>query len=548
MKPSERMQPPAPSLEPDRPEAAGRAAPLGISSRAGEPGFELLVERSPLAMALVRPGDVLYANAAALRLLGGRAGTGLLARRAEAVLRRARSRDAGAGELGRAGAPHVEQLRERIVHLDGRIVALELSAGVVEWRGAPAVQFVLIDVSDRVQDAEEERRLEAQLQHAQRLESLGRLAGGIAHDFNDLLTRILAHAELAGAELGESSPAREHLAALESAALRGAAITAQMQTFAGTTRVEMRPVDLSRLVDELHPLLQASLRRKVELREHLAPELPAIEADPGQLEQLIANLVANAADAIGERAGTIGISTGVMEAGASYLATTVGHDGLPAGTYVYVVVSDTGSGIDEAIEPRVFEPFFTTRPGRSGLGLAAAMGVVRRHGGAIKLESRPGEGTTVRVLLPASGEPLRPREELRPLPLEATAPSDAPSGAGVLLVDDEEGVRRALRLGLERAGYRVLEAEDGRRALELCRARGSEIDVILLDYEMPGLGGDEVLARLPRGAGQPRVLVSSGHARETVLARFPLGSIDGLLEKPYGPQTLIARLREILEG
>jgi signal transduction histidine kinase/CheY-like chemotaxis protein len=543
MTPSERKQSTASSQEPAQ-EEDGRSVPLGVVGAASP--FELLVDLSPHAMAVARPGELLYANAAAIRLLGGRAAaTTLFGQRAEDVLQRARARTRGGATAPLPGErSHVEVLRERVIHYDGVSVALELAAAVIAWRGAPAVHFLALDVSDRVRSAEEKTRLEAQLQHAQRLESLGRLAGGIAHDFNDLLTRILTHAELAGGSLPADSPARENLAALEAAALRGAALTAQMQTFAGTTRVVKRPVDLSTLLVDLRPLLQASLPRKIELRENLALNLPAIDADPGQLEQLVANLVSNAADAIGEARGTIGISTGVMEASSAYLATTVGHEGLPAGPYAYVVVSDSGGGVDGEIAPRIFEPFFTTRAGRSGLGLAAVMGVVRRHGGALKVESRQGEGTTVRVLLPVKAAAPRRIDEH----VAATHAGAPPTTAGpwVLLVDDEAAVRRALRLGLERAGYRVIEAQDGRQAIDLYRARHAEIAAVVLDFEMPVLSGDEVLEELRQISSVPRVLISSGHAAEAVLERFPAGSFDALLPKPYGPQTLVAKLGEVL--
>lgn len=507
---------------------------------AAAPPYELLVDRSPHPVAVARPGEVLYANAAAIRLLGGRAATELFAERAEEVLRRAR----GEVPVATGEHAHVELLRERVLHYDGGCLELELAAAVIPWRGGPAVHFVAVDVSDRVRSAAERARLESTLQHAQRLESLGRLAGGVAHDFNELLTRILTHAELAGGTLDANAPACEHLAALEAAALRGAALTAQMQTFAGTTRLAKRPVDLSALLMQLRPLLQASLPTKIELRDHFALNLPAIDADPGQLEQLVANLVANAADAIGEDRGTIGISTGVMEASAEYLATTVAHEGLPAGTYAYVVVSDSGGGIDDEITARIFEPFFTTRTGRSGLGLAAVLGVVRRHRGALKLESRRGEGTTVRVLLPAKAVALRRVDEARPG--TAGAGAAAAPGGWILLVDDEAAVRRALRLGLERAGYRVLEAADGRRAIELYRVHHGELAAVVLDYALPILSGDEVLLALRQISDRPRVLVSSAHAAEAVLERFSPGSFDAMLAKPYGPQTLLAKLDEIL--
>jgi len=545
MTPSERKQSPSSSQDATADEPA-RSVPNAAG--AGAHPFELMVDLSPHAMAVARPGELLYANAAAIRLLGGRAAaTSLFGQRAEEVLQRARSRARGGVTTPVPGErSYVVVLRERLQHYDGAHLELELAAAVVSWRGAPAVHFVALDVSDRVRSAAEKARLEAQLQHAQRLESLGRLAGGIAHDFNDLLTRILTHSELAAGSLPPDAPARENLAALEAAALRGAALTAQMQTFAGTTRVVKRPIDLSALLVDLRPLLQASLPRKIELRENLAPNLPAIDADPGQLEQLVANLVANAADAIGPTHGTIGISTGVMEASSEYLATTIGHEGLPSGPYAYVVVSDSGGGVDDEFAARIFEPFFTTRAGRSGLGLAAVMGVVRRHGGALKVESRKREGTTVRVLLPVKAAAPRRCEE-NVAPIHAGAPA-LTAGPWVLLVDDEAAVRRALRLGLERAGYRVIEAEDGRQAIERYRALHAEIAAVVLDFEMPVLSGDEVLEELRQISSIPRVLISSGHAAEAVLERFPAGSFDALLPKPYGPQTLLAKLGEVLAG
>jgi CheY-like chemotaxis protein len=253
------------------------------------------------------------------------------------------------------------------------------------------------------------------------------------------------------------------------------------------------------------------------------------------------NLMQNAVEAIGDQQGMIGISTGTMRADSTYLATTLGHEGLPAGRYAYLVVSDTGCGMTAEVCERAFEPYFAAREGRSGLGLAAVMGVVRRHGGAIKLDSREGEGTTVRVLLPlaeTAAEPVAPTRSPKTQPMSR-------SGMTVLVADDEPSVRSAVRKILEQAGHHVLEAEDGRAAVAMFRKHAGEIAVMIVDYDMPGLSGEEVVREIRRSPESPRILVSSGHAPDSVLHRFPTGSIDGFLPKPWGPVGLISKLHEL---
>lgn len=501
-----------------------------------------VLDHSPIASLVLRDDRLLHANAAAIRLLGAREAIELLGARLDQILPPADD-DREVVPLSDAGYA-VAVSTHRLRRLDGRSLEVEVAAAPIAWHDGPAVHLVVLDVTARSRSEQREARLEARLRHAQKLESLGRLASGVAHDYNDLLTGILAHAGLLMSELRDDSAAREHLEQVETLAHRAAALTAQLQIFGGETPISTRRLSLTRLVEDLQPLLDAALPRRVALRQQLDARLPGIDADPGQIEQLLMNLVQNAAESIGERSGVVGISTGTMMADAAYLATTLGHEGIEPGRYAWLVVSDTGAGMSLDVLDRAFEPFYGTKPGRSGLGLAAVLGIVRRHRGAVKLDSRRDEGTTVRVLLPILAE-------------DPAQPGAAPAGAAiallpaqtgtVLVADDEPAVRRAVRRILEREGFRVIEAADGRQALDLLQRHAAQIDVVVLDLEMPALSGDEVVRELRALAVRPAILVSSGHAPDTVVRRFASEAVDGFLPKPWGPHALLQRIRELMQ-
>jgi PAS domain S-box-containing protein len=388
--------------------------------------------------------------------------------------------------------------------------------------------------------AEEDRReLETQVQQAQKLESLGVLAGGIAHDFNNLLTAILGHADLALADLTPESPARENLIEIEQVTRRAAELCRQMLAYSGRGRFVVEPLHLSRLVQELTHLLQVSISKKAMLRCHFAEDLPAIEADPAQMRQVVMNLVINASEAIGDQEGIIAVTTGVMTCDALYLQNGHMIASPPAGTYVYLEVTDTGSGMDAATQAKIFDPFFTTKFTGRGLGLAAVLGIMRSHNGAIKVHSELGKGSTFRVLFPASVKAVESSE--------SETPAELWHGTGtILLVDDEDAVRNVTRKILERCGFRVIAAADGREAISLFQEHAHEVACVLLDLTMPYMDGEETFRELRRIRPDARVIIASGYSEQEITRRFAGQALAGFIEKPYQMTVLNAKLREVL--
>ena len=389
-------------------------------------------------------------------------------------------------------------------------------------------------------DVTEKQNLERQLQHAQKLESLGVLAGGIAHDFNNLLTVVLGHTELALNEIPPVSPIRENLTEIETAARRAADLSLQMLTYAGKTAFTVERVELPGLVEEMAHLLKSSISKKAILTLNLERDLPPIEAAPGQIREIVMNLVINASEAIGDRNGVITVSVGTTRYNEERLRNTELYgDPAPGRLYVQLEVTDTGSGMDEKTRSRIFDPFFSTKFTGRGLGLAAVLGIVRSHKGALKVHSEPGKGTTFKVLFPAledAGEEAQTR---------VSPPLADRRGKGtILLVDDEESL---LALGsrlLEHLGFTVLTAADGQQAVNLYRERGKEIDLVLMDLTMPHMDGAEAFDALRQMNPEVRVVLASGYSHEDMTSRFQGKRLDGVLQKPYS----LATLREALAG
>jgi signal transduction histidine kinase len=383
---------------------------------------------------------------------------------------------------------------------------------------------------------DERHRSEEQLRNAQKLESLGVLAGGIAHDFNNLLVGVLGNAGMALLELPEDSPARQPIRDIEVSAQRAAELTRQMLAYSGRGRVHVEPVDLSQVVEEMSQLLRRVISRQAQLSLRLRRGLPAVVADVTQIRQVVMNLITNASDALGETHGTITLETSVVEATPAMLSSTYLDEALPAGLYICLEVSDTGSGMSPETAARIFEPFFTTKFTGRGLGLAAVLGIVRGHKGAIDVQSAPGAGTTFQVLLPAS---TRRAEAVAP-------PAQSPLGQGsglVLLVDDEEAVRGLARRVLERGGYSVLEATSGEEALQRLSGSANDVRAVVLDLTMPGLSGEATLQEIRRRRIEVPVIVSSGYVPEEE------GTLSGVpfLAKPYKPSELIKAVRTAIE-
>jgi two-component system cell cycle sensor histidine kinase/response regulator CckA len=382
-------------------------------------------------------------------------------------------------------------------------------------------------------DITERKRFEDKLRHTQKLESLGVLAGGIAHDFNNLLVTILGNTSLARS-MEECDPKiGELLLQVETGARRAADLTKQMLDYAGRGRFAVERVDLPALVTDMIELLKATIPKQVELRCHFQQGLPSIEVDPTQLRQVIMNLVTNAAEAIGDRSGKIVIQAEQRYVSAPELERFVGEVARP-GSVLCLEVQDDGSGMDQDTASRIFDPFFTTKFTGRGLGMAAVLGIVRGHHGAIRIDSREREGTRVTVLLP---------ERLR-------QDTEAPPGAGtrrtILVVDDDDGVRAVAQRALGSHGYPVLTASNGAEGLRLLERRGTDIRLALIDVTMPEMNGFELLSRLRASGHQFPVLLSSGYAIDP--ARLEGSGSSGVLTKPYDVVELIQAIERVLAG
>jgi PAS domain S-box-containing protein len=388
-----------------------------------------------------------------------------------------------------------------------------------------------------VTDVTERRGLELKVQHAQKLESLGVLAGGIAHDFNNLLVGILGNVGLALQDTRPEAPVVPLLHDIQTAALRAADLTKQMLAYSGKGRFVVENLDLNHVIEEMIHLLKVVINKQAVLKLNLAGNLPTVEADATQLRQVVMNLITNASDAIGDRSGVISITTGAVDVDKTYLGTTYLDEGLSEGDYVFVEVSDTGEGMDATTQARIFDPFFTTKFTGRGLGLAAVLGILRSHRGAVKVYSEIGRGSTFKVLLPCA--PGSTRETLS----SPSTPSIAAVGEGLILVcDDEETIRAIARRILQKAGFTVITASDGKEAVSCFRERSKEIRAVLLDMTMPGLSGEQVFHEMRRINPEVRVLLSSGYNEQDATSHFVGKGLAGFIQKPWSPNELVKAL------
>jgi len=403
-----------------------------------------------------------------------------------------------------------------------------------------AIDFLRREIEERQQAEEERRKLEAQVRHTQRLESIGVLAGGIAHEFNNLLTSITGYASLAAMDLPVAAPANRHLAQVLAASKSAADLTRQILAYAGRSQFLLEPLDLSKMVQNTQRLLESTLSRKATIKLALAPNVPTIEGDGGQLRQVMVNLATNASDALGDRPGEIRISTGLFWAEGGELPSLKTGRIMPAGLYVWLEVADTGEGMDRATIERIFDPFFSTRFTGRGLGLAAVLGIVRAHRGSITVTSEPGKGSTFRVYFPAMDEVAQNEAAAA-----AAATKAVPATGAVLVVDDEEPIRDLARTILQSAGYQVLLAGDGDQALSVFESNAAAIHAVVLDVVMPGRDAAEVMRRIQEVRPETRVVVCSGYNDQEAAGRLGGCKPTGFLRKPYDPAGLVARIKEV---
>jgi signal transduction histidine kinase/ActR/RegA family two-component response regulator len=431
----------------------------------------------------------------------------------------------------------------RCRHKDGHWIWIKaIATSYLSASGERLILEVTQDVTEQVEAEQRRQKLVEQTKEAQRLESLGVLAGGIAHDFNNLLTPILGDASLALLDLPENSPARRWLRRIEKAARRAAALTNQMLAYSGQKPSLVEPLDISKLVEEMAQLLEGAVSGKSELVFDLPEDLPAVEADAAQLSQVVMNLITNATEAVRDGAGRTVLRTGQIEAEKVESNFLIGNNELLSDHYVFLEVVDNGCGMDAQTQSKIFDPFFTTKFTGRGLGLAAAVGIVRSHGGAIEIESEVGRGTRFRVLLPSAGHRVLPAAPAN------TSIENWRARGTVLVVDDDEGVRELVAETLQRAGLTVLLTGDGREAVELFRRQAKEIQVVVLDRTMPNVSGEQAFEEIRRIRPDARIILMSGYSEEQAAWHFVDGGLEAFLHKPFEPMALLERVRRSLEA
>ena len=408
--------------------------------------------------------------------------------------------------------------------------------GFVDDAGNPS-RLVGIGIDVTVQ-----KRTEEKLRHTQRLESLGILAGGIAHDFNNLLVVIMGNANIASGMISACHPARAPLEEIELASTKAASLTRQMLAYAGRGHVETNRLQVSTIIRDIERLVRSVISKNVELQIDLTADLPLIKADGGQIQQVMMNLVINAAEAIPEECqGTVWVRAYTQFLNETAIESGAGERPLAAGNYVTIEVEDTGVGMDEATRARIFEPFFTTKFLGRGLGLAAVLGIIRAHKGALRVDSTPGMGSRFQVLLAAESA-----EQNEKPASGATAGRDLRGEGVILVVDDDASVRCLAGDILDTYGYSVLLAEDGYTAVELARGCSVPPALVVLDLSMPGMSTSQTIEQLRFVRPDLPILLSSGYDEGEVLPRFNHERLFGFIHKPYTPAQLAEKVKAVM--
>jgi len=424
------------------------------------------------------------------------------------------------------------QGRVRKRHKDGRVYVQGQTVAPVRDPDGKISNIVvyLRDVTSRVE-------LEARYLQAQKLESVGRLAGGIAHDFNNLLGAIRAYAEVMQLEMGPDSAYQDQLGEILAATESGARLTRQLLAFARRQSAVQRSLDLNRLVSDFEGMLRQLIGEHIILISRLGRDVPPVLADPSQIEQVLFNLVVNARDAMPE-GGSLIIETSTANA-------LENDEAAPdMGRWAVLAVSDTGAGMSREVQEHIFEPFFTTKDvgEGSGLGLSTCFGIVTQAGGHIVVDSSPGKGTTMKVFLPPAGEEAAPEADKEAI-------KDMPTGTEtILLVEDEKKLLRAVAKALRALGYKVIEANDGTRALELWHTNNGRVDLLLTDEVMPHMAGSELARRLSRLDPELKVIFVSGYLHEATQAHTKVSPDAIIISKPFSLQTIADTIRQVLDG
>jgi len=511
--------------------------------RESEEKFRLISEQSMIAIAVIQDGAFKYCNETFLNLV-------------EYPLEEIREMKS-LENIARLIHPDdrefvTEQIRRKMQGNEGVVtnypMRLLTSSNTTRWveiysrtvffQGRPADLVTMTDISTRKQAEEERASLQAQVFHAQKLESLGVFTGGIAHDFNNLLSSILGSTELALAEMGAEDPTRTHMEEIHRAAEHGTDLCQQMLAYAGKTAPQRGPIDLIELIREMDRLFRISISRDIELKVDAPPSLAPIRGDASQIRQIVLNLIINASEAFEGQPGTITIRMGEEFCEQRELSTPWLNQDLPAGDYVYLEVEDNGKGMDEDTLLRVFDPFFSTKFAGRGLGLASTLGIIKEHRGSIRVKSALGQGTKFHISFPAD------KEEAIPKRVESTTEW---KGSGlVLLIEDEDSVRAVTRRLLESLGLQVETASDGVEGLQKFTEHPEAFRLVIADMIMPQLGGEQVLKEIRAGRPDLPVLLTSGFSEAEALRNPARDPLTEFLPKPFGLNELRKHLDRLL--
>lgn len=494
---------------------------------------------------LDRDGNFAFMNPVAARMLGSRIGE-LIGRSAHEVLfsvspcRVEGDRpDCPICTILRWGTGSL-RLEGEFSRADGTPFSVEYSITAMR-EGSDVIGAVLVfrDMTEHRQAEAERRNLEAHIQQAQKLESLGLLAGGVAHDLNNTLVGVQGNACLVLGQIPDGTELHDRLQRIVTACERASKVIDQMLAYSGRVPCDKSPLDLNELIDDMTEFMRAAVPKRITLEARLEPELPMIEADNGQLQQVITNLLVNGLEAIGDRTGRITISTSRMQLSADETKQRFPGQKLKPGPCVGLQVEDTGRGMSAEVVQRIFEPFFSQKSVGRGLGLSAMHGVVRAHRGGVSVESEPERGTRFTIVFPVLERPVAAQTAHQPeLHLE--------SGSTVLVIDDEFEVRDVIKDMLTDRGLEVLTAADGTRGIEVFAEHADEIDLVLLDLTMPGKSGAEVFQELLAIRPDARVIVSSGFIEESVSSHFGEAMPAAFLHKPFTTDALMEKISSAL--
>jgi len=482
--------------------------------------FQLLFEEHPQPMWLLDPAKqrIIEANEAAAQLYGY-------------TRNELRGMELSAIQLGDR-APESSVARSHRTK-SGRVIDVDVAAyGFQLASNRHAELVVLMDVTGR-------RQLEEQLRQAQKMEAVGMLAGGVAHDFNNLLTIITGYSQLILNNLSPNDPNHNSAEQIMKAADRAATLTKQLLAFSRRQVLQPKVIDLNRLITSLSTMLRRLIGEDVDLKLDLRPEIGQVSADPGQIEQVLMNLVVNARDAM-PKGGTLTIETANIQLDDTYTGRRLA---VKPGAYTLIAVSDTGSGMDEATQARLFEPFFTTKGAGqgTGLGLSTVFGIVKQSGGTVEVYSVKHRGTSVKVYLPRIDQRVSvdPTEQTKKLPRGTET---------ILLVEDEDMVRNLVRESLVREGYKVIDASDPLEARRLADAYRHRIHLLITDVVMPKLSGRELAEHITAKRHYTKVIYMSGYTDSAIVNSGILQKEVTFIQKPFTPQALMEKVREVLES